>query len=133
MSQIISQRIKQQRLAKHLTQAQVAEALFVTQQTVARWENGQHLPPITALQDLAKLLEVEPAYFFGETIVVKKQFNWMALLSNLIFNGGIFIVLSFALIPIFISIWGLTLASLVAPLAVGCKLSLIKVLLGGVY
>ncbi|GAB1231070.1 helix-turn-helix transcriptional regulator [Lactiplantibacillus plantarum] len=42
MGDSIGQRIKAKRLELKLTQNQVAEKLFVTQQTVARWENGKH-------------------------------------------------------------------------------------------
>lgn len=65
MAETIGERIKAKREELNLTQSQVAEKLFVTQQTVARWEGNKHLPPITALQDLGKLFKVDTSYFFG--------------------------------------------------------------------
>ncbi len=63
MGDSIGQRIKAKRLELKLTQNQVAEKLFVTQQTVARWENGKHTLPVKAVQDLSELFDVPTACF----------------------------------------------------------------------
>ncbi|SPF33069.1 putative Cro regulatory protein [Syntrophobacter sp. SbD1] len=46
-------RLKELRLARNYSQAQLAEMLKTTQQTIARWETGKSEPNIAALRDLA--------------------------------------------------------------------------------
>ena len=48
------------RKAKGMTQAQVAEALCVSNKTVSKWESGGGLPDVTVLPDLAE--------FYGVTV-----------------------------------------------------------------
>ncbi|HDN2165251.1 TPA: helix-turn-helix transcriptional regulator, partial [Staphylococcus aureus] len=43
---MISNKLKSARLAKELTQSEVAKKLYVTRQTVSRWEQGKTLPNI---------------------------------------------------------------------------------------
>lgn len=50
--------IKKYRKAKGLTQNDVAQALFVTPQSVSKWERGEVLPSMEKLCDLSKLLSV---------------------------------------------------------------------------
>ena len=47
--------IKILRNEARLTQAELAEMLGTTQQTIARWESGKSEPNITALKDLAMI------------------------------------------------------------------------------
>ena len=114
----IGGRIKAIRQKNHLTQNQLAEQLFVTQQTVARWENNKHQPPLTAIFDLAKLFHVDKSYFFGEDLVIVKKFNFFALLGSLIFNLLFFSIVAFFALAYFISIWGTTLSCLISPFVV---------------
>lgn len=46
------------RRQKGLTQEQLGEKLGVTNKTVSRWENGNYLPPVEALQQLSQLYNV---------------------------------------------------------------------------
>ena len=48
------------RKTKGMTQAQVAEALCVSNKTVSKWESGGGLPDVTVLPDLAE--------FYGVTV-----------------------------------------------------------------
>jgi N-acetylglucosamine kinase-like BadF-type ATPase len=50
--------LKKYRKAKGLTQNDVAQALFVTPQSVSKWERGEVLPSMEKLCDLSKLLAV---------------------------------------------------------------------------
>lgn len=56
----ISDKIRTLRRAKGLTQEQLAEVLFVTAQSVSKWENGLSAPDLTLLPIIAR--------FFGITI-----------------------------------------------------------------
>ena len=51
--------IKSLRLEKGLTQEQLAEVFSVTNRSVSRWENGNNLPDISIILELAKYFEVE--------------------------------------------------------------------------
>jgi len=118
MANSIGERIKHQREKLALTQSQVAERLYVTQQTVARWESDKHVPPVKAIQDLSELFGVETAYFFGEDRIVAHKFNALALIGSLVINGLFFVVAVIILVPLQLSLLGMTIAGLIAPVAV---------------
>lgn len=59
MNQIlIGKFIAQQRKAKNLTQAQLAEKLGVSNKTISKWENGKYMPDYSIIQILCKELDV---------------------------------------------------------------------------
>lgn len=118
MNKSIGQRIREKREEKKLTQTQVSEKLYVTQQTVARWESDKHTPPITAVQDLAKLFNVDTTYFFGEDRIIVHKFNFFAFIGSLIFNFLFFWIIAVALTSIQLAVWGTELACIIAPIVV---------------
>lgn len=63
----IGTKIKSLRLAKHLTQEKLSQALNITPQAVSRWENGSALPDITLLPALSVCLGVRIDDFFQLT------------------------------------------------------------------
>ena len=68
--------LKQLRLQKGLTQAQLAEKLFVSRSTVAKWENGLGLPNPESMATLEKLFDIvaeELATKEPEGVIVKKN------------------------------------------------------------
>jgi transcriptional regulator with XRE-family HTH domain len=68
--------LKQLRLQKGLTQAQLAEILFVSRSTVAKWENGLGLPNPESMAALEKLFDIvaeELATKEPEGVIVKKN------------------------------------------------------------
>ena len=62
-----SQRLKQLRLDKHLTQAQVGRAINVPQRTYAYYESGQRMIPPRVLCALADFYGVSIDYLLGRT------------------------------------------------------------------
>ncbi|MFL2104842.1 helix-turn-helix domain-containing protein [Desemzia sp. FAM 23991] len=54
----ISQTLKAKRKEQLLTQAQVAEKIFVSQKSVSNWETGKTYPDIDSLIRLAKLYDL---------------------------------------------------------------------------
>ena len=54
----ISQTLKVKRKERSLTQAQVAEKIFVSQKSVSNWETGKTYPDIDSLIRLAKLYDL---------------------------------------------------------------------------
>ena len=68
--------LKQLRKQKGLTQAQLAERLFVSRSTVAKWENGLGLPNPESMATLEKLFNIyaeELATKEPEKVIVKKN------------------------------------------------------------
>lgn len=88
--------LKQLRTEKGLTQAQLAEKLFVSRSTVAKWENGLGLPnpeSMAALEEFFGITVQEIATKEPETIIVKKNrklwlvgqiVGWVAILALLV-------------------------------------------------
>lgn len=50
--------IMTERKAKNLTQAKLAEKLFISEKTVSKWENGKGIPDTILLQELCEIFEV---------------------------------------------------------------------------
>ena len=69
MNNIFSDNLKKFRLAKGLTQEQVAGILNINSQTVSRWECGTTLPDVLSLPELAKLYEVTVDDFYKKNSV----------------------------------------------------------------
>jgi len=68
--------LKQLRTEKGLTQAQLAEKLFVSRSTVAKWENGLGLPnpeSMAALEELFNIASQEIATKEPEAVIVAKN------------------------------------------------------------
>jgi transcriptional regulator with XRE-family HTH domain len=59
MHTLFAERLKKLRVEKNISQVQLAELMFVTQSTVARWENGSRLPDAIMISRLSKLLDVD--------------------------------------------------------------------------
>lgn len=59
MNIIFAETLRKLREEKELSQAQLAKQLFVSQSTVARWENGSRLPDAAMILFLAKAFGVD--------------------------------------------------------------------------
>ncbi len=70
------EKLKQLRIQKGLTQAQLAEKLFVSRSTVAKWESGLGLPNPESMATLEELFDIsssELATKEPEKVIVKKN------------------------------------------------------------
>ncbi len=88
--------LKLLRTQKGLTQAQLAEKIFVSRSTVAKWENGLGLPnpeSMAVLENLFDITAQEIATKEPETVIVEKNrqlrligriIGWIAMLTLLI-------------------------------------------------
>lgn len=56
MNQTFAETIRQLRTERDLSQAQIAEQMYVTRSTVARWESGSRMPDAMMIARLAKCL-----------------------------------------------------------------------------
>lgn len=60
-----AQRLKELRIDKHSTQAELAEKLSVDQRTVSNWERGLNEPDYKTLALIAKTFDVTTDYLLG--------------------------------------------------------------------
>ncbi len=70
------EKLKQLRTNKGFTQAQLAEKLFVSRSTVAKWENGLGLPNSESMAMLEQLFDISASEFATnepEEVIVKKN------------------------------------------------------------
>ncbi|HAL88737.1 MAG TPA: hypothetical protein DCO69_06395 [Clostridiales bacterium] len=58
----IGERITELRMAKNISQGQLASALSVSRQAISKWENDQSSPDTIHLIQLADILDTEVAY-----------------------------------------------------------------------
>lgn len=58
MSEFFSDKLKELRLSKNLTQDQLAKLIYVSRSAVAKWEQNRGFPNIDALQRISKIFEV---------------------------------------------------------------------------
>lgn len=61
----IGKRIKELRKHAQLSQTDLAEKLFLSQDTVSLWERGKSLPDILCVIKLAKIFNVTSDYILG--------------------------------------------------------------------
>lgn len=72
----IGEFIMHERKAKKLTQAKLAEKLFVSEKTISKWENGKGVPSTDILKRLCEIFSVSINELLnGERISSEKYFN----------------------------------------------------------
>ena len=59
MSMLFAETLKKLRTDKGLSQRDLADQLYVTRPTVARWENGTRLPDVSMISRLATCLDID--------------------------------------------------------------------------
>ena len=62
-TKMIGEKITEARKKKSVSQAGLAELLFISPQAVGKWERGESMPDIITLNRLAEILEVDLNYF----------------------------------------------------------------------
>ena len=62
---MLSQTLKQLRADRHMSQAELATMLGITQQAVARWERDKSTPDADTLKKLADFFDVSADYLLG--------------------------------------------------------------------
>ena len=64
---IFTERLKELRLKKRLTQTELGEKVGVKQNTFTNWENGKREPNFETLLKLASILNTTTSYLLGES------------------------------------------------------------------
>jgi transcriptional regulator with XRE-family HTH domain len=62
-TKMIGNKIAEARKKLNISQAQLAESLFISAQAVGKWERGESMPDITTFNRLAEILGVDLNYF----------------------------------------------------------------------
>ena len=62
-TKMIGNKIAEARKKLSISQAQLAEKLFISAQAVGKWERGESLPDILTLNKLADILNIDLNYF----------------------------------------------------------------------
>ncbi len=75
----VAKKIREARIARNLTQMNLADAMGVSYQTVSNWERGNSMPDISKLEDLCETLHISVAELLGmqtgETSVITRIFE----------------------------------------------------------
>jgi transcriptional regulator with XRE-family HTH domain len=66
LDRTIGVRLRARRLETHLSQTDLADKLGVSFQQVQKYEKGVNRIGSSRLVEIAKILQVEPSYFFGD-------------------------------------------------------------------
>ena len=66
-TKMIGNKIAEARKKVNISQAQLAERLFISPQAVGKWERGESMPDITTFNRLAEILGVDLNYFSENT------------------------------------------------------------------
>lgn len=113
---MLGNQLKVLRQKNNLTQEMVARKLFVTRQTVSRWETGSVMPSVSALIDLANFYEVPFDELLGERKVISmKKVNPVAVFGSIVFNLLFLSIVGLSLIVFWLVICFLVLTFLFAP------------------
>src|SRR6185437_11469839 len=62
-TKMIGSKIAKARKNKNMSQAHLAQLLFISPQAVGKWERGESIPDIVTMNRLAEILEVDLNYF----------------------------------------------------------------------
>ena len=81
--------VKKYRIAKKLTQEQLAQKLFVTKQAISKWETGRGYPDASTLPTISKVLGISIDELMGEETIENKKSYFKVVLTSI----GITIIL----------------------------------------
>lgn len=83
---MFSLRLKALRESKEISQQDVADFLHYSQQSVAKWENGQGMPPADVLSSIALYFKVSVDYLIGHDLVVSEDSGEYVTAQDLVFR-----------------------------------------------
>ncbi len=81
---MFSLRLKSLRESKGVSQSVLAEFLHYSQQSVAKWENGESTPPADVLTLIANYFKVSVDYLLGQDLLVKETVGDYATAQDLV-------------------------------------------------
>ena len=95
MSMLFAETLKKLRMEKGLSQRDMADQLYVTRPTVARWEKGIRMPDAAMILEIAACLDMDVALLMNAVVRSNESLNVMIVDDEkIILNGGIPIIKS---------------------------------------
>ena len=101
-----NEKLKKLRLEKGISQAALAEKIFVSRSAVAKWENGLGLPSEQSLNMLADFFEVEPSELLSDPVIEKVIVAKNGKISNQKFWIIAILIFTFAAAIVLIALCG---------------------------
>lgn len=97
MNDIIGINIKKIREFNNLSQQEFADKLYVTRQSVSKWENGTIIPDIEKLEKISEIYNISIDSLLKENLILKKsnKFKMFIIVAFLSFIFLLLITLSF--------------------------------------
>lgn len=120
----LGENLRQVRLEKKLTQEDVSKVMFVTRQTISRWEQNKTMPNVYVLEELSRLYEVPIDRFYDSTREmsdtnkeekVMKNINYYALFGSVFFNIFLFSGVAITVATLLLSYWLIVLTFIASP------------------
>lgn len=72
------------RTEKQITQQELADALFVTRQTVSRWETGKNYPTLDMLVEICRVLDLDATDIFPSKTIPSPEIKDVPFLIKII-------------------------------------------------
>ena len=88
MSILFAETLRKLRTGKNLSQRELAERLYVTRSTIARWESGSRLPDALMITRLAKSLETDVNLLISAAVEIEEAPNVIMVDDRKIFLSG---------------------------------------------
>ena len=88
MSILFAETLRKLRTGKNLSQRELAERLYVTRSTIARWESGSRLPDALMITRLAKSLETDVNLLISAAVESEEAPNVIMVDDRKIFLSG---------------------------------------------
>lgn len=93
MNQAFSKTLKKLRTERELSQQALADKMFVTRPTIARWESGARLPDAVMIQRLAEIFNVDVDYLLSAAATSEECPNVILVDDRkLVLSGGLSIL-----------------------------------------
>ena len=81
---MFSLRLKALRESNEISQQVLADFLHYSQQSVAKWESGESMPPVDVLTRIGEYFKVSADYLLGQDLVIKETGGEYASAKDLV-------------------------------------------------
>lgn len=123
---MLSEKLRNARTSKGITQDEVAKQLYVSRQTVSRWEHGKTLPNIHVIKKLSEIYDVSIENLTDKTILENKQkeeikikkIHVLPLIGSIFFNVFLFSIVILIAIALLLVLWAVPIIFILSPIAV---------------
>ena len=79
---MLSENLKTRRIQKNISQTELAERLYVSRQTISKWERGISVPDADLIIKIAGILDTSVSTLLGENITIDEEVDNMEMIAN---------------------------------------------------